>query len=343
MAEKDVLSQEEIDALLNSVDSEENSAAAAGTNAAPAAIKDEEDEPNESLSRPTEHVQVLNFANQERIVRGELPVLDKIHDRAARFFTNDIYQLMAKDFDIKQEPLAIVKHREFMGSLPNPTLMTIRRFKPLRGKALILFDSTFVYDLVNYYFGGSSQFLAQKDRTDFTATELRVMEIIISKLVRNIQQAWAPIIKLDALKVGDETNPQLVHIGEPNELLLVSRFNLDFGKESGSFSFVIPYSMVEPIKQQLELGAARPDDEIDPNWMMSLREELMEVELTVSAAMAETHTSLGQVMSWQAGEFIPLEMKEIVTLDIENTPSFTATQGSANDKRAVKIIKKINY
>lgn len=337
MAEKDVLSQEEIDALLSSVeDSEEKS------------VKQDNDtqalNSNESASlTPDDEVRVLNFTNQERTVRGELPVLDKIHDRAARFFANDIYQLMARDLEIKQEPLSIVKHREFLSSLPNPTLMTIRRFKPLRGKALILFDSTFVYDLVDYYFGGSSQFLAQTDRTDFTATELRVMEIIIGKLVHNIEQAWAPIIKLEAIKVGDETNPQLVHIGEPNELLLVSRFNLDFGKESGAFYFVLPYSMVEPIKQQLELGAARPDDEIDPNWIMSLKEELMDVELSVSSAMAQTNTTLGKVMGWQIGEFVPLEMNEIVTLDIEGTPSFTATLGSANDKRAVKIIKQISY
>lgn len=334
MAEKEVLSQEEIDALLTTVDKDESK------DDSPALDANEPSKPEYSREEP---VKVLNFSSQERIVRGELPVLDKIHDRAARFFANDIYQLMAKDLQIKQEALAIVKHREFLGSLPNPTLMTIRRFKPLRGKALILFDSTFVYDLVDYYFGGSSQFLAQTSRTDFTATELRVMEIIIEKLVHNIEQAWAPIIKLEAIKVGDETNPQLVHIGEPDELLLVSRFNLDFGKELGSFSFVIPYSMVEPIKQQLELGAARPDDEIDPNWVMSLKEELMDVELTVSSVMAKTSSTLGKVMGWQAGDFIPMERNEEVTLDIEGTPGFTATMGSANEKRAVKIIKKISY
>ncbi|CDZ78557.1 Flagellar motor switch protein FliM [Legionella massiliensis] len=340
MAEKEILSQEEIDALLNSVDGESESSASSKN----AESNDQFNQNGSELGEPgTEHVQVLNFSNQERIVRGELPVLDKIHDRAARFFANDIYQLMAKDLEIKQEPLAVVKHREFLSSLPNPTLMTIRRFKPLRGKALILFDSTFVYDLVDYYFGGSSQFLAQTDRTDFTATELRVMEIIIGKLVHCIEQAWAPIIKLDALKVGDETNPQLVHIGEPNELLLVSRFNIDFGKECGSFYFVMPYAMVEPIKQQLELGAARPDDEIDPNWIMSLKEELMEVELVVSSVMAKADSSLGKIMAWQSGDFIPLEMNEVVTLDIENTPGFIATIGSANDKRAVKIIKRISY
>lgn len=346
MVEKEILSQEEIDALLNSVDGEsipvEPSISAEPTKAQIDGGKQAADEKSIAEDN-SEQVQVLNFASQERIVRGELPVLDKIHDRAARFFANDIYQLMARDLQIKQEPLAIFKHREFLSSLPNPTLMTIRRFKPLRGKALILFDSTFVYDLVDYYFGGSSQFLAQTGRTDFTATELRVMEIIIGKLVHNIEQAWAPIVKLEAMKVGDETNPQLVHIGEPDELLLVSRFTIDFGKESGAFCFVIPYSMVEPIKQQLELGAARPDDEIDPNWIMSLKEELMDVELTISSVMAQTTSSLGNVMGWQVGEFVPLEVNEEVTLDIEGTPGFTATLGSANDKRAVKIIRKISY
>lgn len=338
MAEKEVLSQEEIDALLNTVEDEE-----ASIKTMEDVLADEKAEYVGADSGAADHIHVLNFANQERIVRGELPVLDKIHDRAARFFANDIYLLMARDLQIKQEPLSIVKHREFLTSLPNPTLINIRRFKPLRGKALILFDSTFVFDVVDYYFGGSSQFLAQKSRTDFTATELRVMDIIIGKLARNIEQAWAPIIKLDVIRMGDETNPQLVHLAEPNELLLVSRFNVDFGKEIGSFYFVIPYSMVEPIKQQLELGAARPDDEIDPNWMNSLKDELMEVELNVSSVIGRTSSSLGKVMEWKVDDFVPLEKNEVVTLDIEGTPGFTVTLGGVNDKRAVKIIKQISY
>lgn len=348
MAEKDVLSQEEIDALLTTVDNEETETPAAGEEAPPqeeaAASSNGQTPPSaETAKEDGEQVEVLNFSSQERIVRGELPVLDKIHDRAARFFSNDIYQLMAKELQIKQDPLQIIKHRDYFGSLPNPTLMSTYRFKPLRGKALISFDNTFVYDLVDYYFGGSSQFLSQADKTDFTAAELRVMEIVFTKLVRNIELAWQPIIELEAQRAGDETNPQLVHIAEPEELLLISRFVVDFGRESGSFSFAMPYSMVEPIKQQLELGAARPDDEIDPNWIKSLKEELMDVELSVSCVMAHSNSTLGKVMAWKVNDFLPMEMQEIVTLDIEGTPSFTATVGTASDKRALKIIKKISY
>lgn len=356
MVEKDVLSQEEIDALLKSVGETEGdelpptAEKKASRKNKKTAATTESDEPLSASEPQEEHnseensgVKTLNFTSQQRIVKGQLPVLDKIYDRAVRLFTTEVYQLTAKDFEIKQEPLLIIKHRDFMGGLPNPSLMTTYKFKPLRGKGIILFDSTFVYDLVDYYFGGSTQFLAQKDRTDFTATELRVMDVVSQKLVANLMHAWRSIMTLEIVKFSEETNPQLVNIAEPEEMLLVSRFSMNFGKEWGVFYFILPYSMVEPIKQQLELGASRPDDEIDPNWVKSLKEELMDVDLTISSAMAKAVSTLGQVMTWQSGDFIPMEMNEIVTLDIEGTPSFTATLGSSNDKRALKIIKNISY
>ncbi len=352
MAEKDVLSQEEIDALLEAVDeSAEDSEVQTDTDTpehAQAEDSVEQESDSDTVFEPQtrvgdDGVKTLNFTGQKRIVKGQLPVLDKIYDRALRYFATDIYQLTAKDFELTQDPLLIVKHRDFMGSLPNPSLMSIYKFKPLRGKGIVLFDSIFVYDLVDYYFGGSTQFYAQKDKTDFTATELRVMDVVTKKLMANLIHAWEPIMQLDLMKVNEETNPQLVNIAESEEMLLVVRFTMNFGKEIGSFYIILPYSMLEPIKQQLELGASRPDDEIDPNWINSLKEELMDVELTISSAMAETTSTLGKIMSWQAGDFIPLEMSEIVTLDIEGTPSFTATLGSANEKRALQIIKTISY
>jgi flagellar motor switch protein FliM len=101
--------------------------------------------------------------------------------------------------------------------------------------------------------------------------------------------------------------------------------------------------MVEPIKQQLELGASRSEDEIDPNWVKLFIEELMDVELTVSSAMARTEGSLENVMDWKKGDFIPIEIKDEVSLDIEGIPSFTAILGSANDKRALQILGVISY
>jgi flagellar motor switch protein FliM len=359
MAEKDVLSQEEIDALLDAVDEPEETSlktdatSASSTEEAGAKIAKGEEQAEEGEGSAYagdveekaagDGIKILKFTGQERVIKGQFPVLDKIYDRAVRLFITDIYNLTGKDFEVKQEPLLIVKHSDFMMGLPNPTLMTIYKFQPLRGKGMILFDSTFIYDLVDHYFGGNSQFYAQKNRTDYTATELRVMELVTNKLVANLTHAWTPIIALNITKHNEETNPQLVNLTEPEEMLLIARFILNFGKEEGSFYFVIPYSMVEPIKQQLELGASRSEDEIDPNWVKLFIEELMDVELTVSSAMARTEGSLENVMEWKKGDFIPIEIKDEVSLDIEGIPSFTAILGSANDKRALQILGVISY
>ncbi|WP_367605696.1 flagellar motor switch protein FliM [Legionella sp. W05-934-2] len=363
--DKDVLSQEEIDALLHSVGPDDETNEEQGDNSTssepePLVTSSKDTSSDDSSQKPAKEesqselaaiqrkrqedvIRVVNFANQERSVRGELPVLDKIYDRAVRYFNTDIYQLMAKELQVEQEPLQFIKHREYLSSLPNPTYLAVHLIKPLKGKAIFCFDKVFIYDLVDYYFGGNTHFQSDKNRNDFTATEMRVMDIVLEKLQKNIEQAWAPIVQLKVVKAADETNPQLLHIAEPNEVLLVSKFNVTFGEEKGFFSFVVPYLMVEPLKQQLELGAARPDDEIDPNWINSLKEELMDVNLPVGAHIARSKSTLRRVLKWQEGDFVPLEKRDRLTLDIENIPCFEAEMGVVDDKRAVKIVKKITY
>lgn len=345
MAKKDVLSQEEIDALLETVDesAEDETQKSSAKSKSESASKKTKDSATQidAQTIPEESFIPVSFTAQEPIIKGQFPVLDKIYDRAMRAFAADIYQLTGKDFEINQESISIVKHREFMDSLTNPSLISIYKFKPLRGKAIILFDKTFVFDLVDYYFGGSTQFFSQKDKLDFTATELKVMDVVMNKLVGRLIVAWSSVMQLDASKFADETNPQLVHITEPDDMLLVRRFNLDFGKETGSFYCILPYAMIEPLRQLLELGTNNSDEDADPNWLQSFKEELMDVEYTLSASMGDSKSTLGKVMSWQVGDLIPLEMSEFVSVDIEGTPGFTATLGSTNDKRALKIIKNL--
>lgn len=341
MAKKDVLSQEEIDALLQSVgdNSAEAEESAEAVEAAPEGKVEEAKEP----PRIKEEIQVVNFGSQERNFRGELPVLEKIHDRVTRFFVQDIYLLMARELSISQQPLQLMKHKAFFQSLASPVMMTLVQLRPLRGKALLYFDSTFVYDIVDYYFGGNSHFTVNNARTDFTATENRVMDIVIKKLMKNFEQAWAPIMPMNVSRISDETNPQMVHISESQETLLISHFEVNFGKEKGHYGFVLPYLMVEPIKQQLELGAARPDEEIDPNWVHSLTDELMEVPLEVSAYMAQSRSSLREVLDLKTGDFLAMEQRDIITLDIEGTPSFVVSMGSAGDKLALQVQERIHY
>ena len=101
--------------------------------------------------------------------------------------------------------------------------------------------------------------------------------------------------------------------------------------------------MIDPIREQLELGASQTEQEDDPHWVNSVKAELMDVNLEVSAELAKTSILLEEVKKWEAGDFIPLEMEDLVSLRIENYPTFKAKVGTFNEKCALQIVSKIKY
>lgn len=334
MTDEEVLSQEEIDALLNSVDDSdgENDNAALG----------------ESLSADASNngiddIEKIDFSNQERIVKGQLPVLERIYDRFSNMLAEATYELMSRDMKIDQENLRIMKFTEFMSSLSNPCAINTVRLHPLRGKAMLIFDNQFIFSLVEHYFGGRGQFSRNVEGRDFTLTEIRVNEIFLDVFINKYVKSWSPIEKLNAEKLGLETNPQLVNSSSSSDVMLINQFNVSFEADDGKFYIVLPYPMIEPIREKLELGASHSDDETDPNWLTGLRNEILNVPLVISSNIATSKMNLGAVNRLKKGDFIPIEMRETVTLDVEGVPTFTARVGTSNEKCAVKIIEKIKY
>lgn len=344
MSDKEILSQEEIDALLQNVDEEDQQGAESSNDDVVAAKGDETEEHSSESHKSSDDSPVsIDFFNQERIVRGQLPVMDRIYDRMAKRYVEEVYQMMSKEIAIEQQAMKIYKYKELIASLRIPTMVRVFRLRPLRGKAMILFDSTFVFNLVDNYFGGSSQFNSHIERMDFTPTEVRIVASFIDSLLDTIVYSWSSVLKITSQSINTETNPQLVNICEANDLMLVNRFQTKFEKPSGEFTVVLPYSMIEPIKQQLELGTGGSDEDADPNWTKSLVDELMDVELPVKSTLGETQVPLSQINEYKEGDFIPLTINETVTLDVENIPLFTAQVGSADEKSALQIINKIKY
>ncbi len=333
MAEEKVLSQDEIDALLSNVE-EEGDDASTGEDSG-AGIDE---------LTTSEGITALDFDNQDKIIRGQFPVLERIYDKMLRQVVDDVLMLMSRDISIKQEHLTILKAREFMAEIELPLVVNIYRFHPLRSKALIIFDSTLMYDLVENYFGGHTH-LEDKLAPDkeFTPTEIRIMGIITNFIEKRLESAWEPIKQINIEKIATETNPQLVNIYAPTDILVASKFNVSFESEAGHFFIVLPYLMIDPIREHLEVGGAQTDQEHDPNWVNALKKQLMDVPLEVNAVLARTILQLEEIKEWKEGDFIPLEIEDTTALNIEGFPTFRTEVGNFNDKCALKILSKFEY
>lgn len=319
----DILSQDEIDALLTGVDS-----------------GDVESDAEEEL-RPDE-ARSYDFTSQDRIVRGRLPTLDMINERFARNFRISLFNFLRRSPTITAEGVQMNKFSEYIHSLFMPSNLNLVSIKPLRGTALFVLNPTLVYSIVDNFFGGSGKFHAKIEGRDFTSTEMQVIKTIIEKMFVDLKKAWAPIKDLEFELIGSEVNPHFANIVSPSEVVVISTFHVELDNGGGDIHMTLPYSMIEPIRGQLHAGVQSDTAESDERWGRSLAENLKMAPLVLQSRLTKIDMTLRDLKSMKAGDVIPFEFPETVSATIENVPVFRASYGMSRGNHALKVVEIFN-
>ncbi len=318
MTGSDLLSQDEIDALLHGVDS-----GAVETSA------DDAVDPG--------FVRDYDFNSQDRIVRGRLPTLEMINERFARHFRNSLFGMLRRNADISVSGVQMLKFSEFVHSLFVPTSLNITRVTPLRGKSLFVLDPKLVFSVVDNFFGGSGRFHTKIEGRDFTPTELRVIQMLLGIAFDDLKTAWKPVLELEFEYVNSEVNPQFANIVSPSEVVVVTTFNVDLESGGGDFYICLPYSMLEPIRELLDTGMQSDRGERDERWELAMREEVMGASVEISSILGEATLPLRTLAGLRVGDIIPLDVKDTVEVCAENLPIFRGTLGVHNNSYSIKI------
>jgi flagellar motor switch protein FliM len=317
----DLLSQDEIDALLHGVDEGD--------------IDVEEAEVPEGEAIP------YDFASQDRIVRGRMPTLEMINERFARHMRISLFNLMRRSADISINGIQMIKFGEYIHSLFVPTSLNMVRIRPLRGTALFTLEAKLVFILVDNFFGGDGRFHAKIEGREFTPTERRIIQILLEQSFIDLKEAWSPVMKVDFEYLDSEVNPALATIVSPSEVVVVCSFHIELDGGGGNFHVTMPYSMIEPIREKLDAGIQSDRDDVDSRWIEALREEVMSAEVELSATLLEKKMTLREIMNLKAGDIIPVELPEKVVVDVAGLPTFRAKYGQSRDKAALKILEQI--
>lgn len=319
MSVQDILSQDEIDALLNGVDG--------------GAI-DEDD------SKPAEGVKSYDLASQDRIIRGRMPTLEMINERFARYTRVSIFNLLRRSADVSVGGVKIIKFGEYVHSLYVPTSLNMVRIKPLRGTALFVLDAKLVFKLVDNFFGGDGRH-AKIEGREFTPTELRVVQMVLQRAFKDMQEAWKAILDVDFEYINSEVNPALANIVTPSEVVVVSTFHIELDGGGGEMHLTTPYSMIEPLRDILDAGVTSEVDDKDERWAKSLKEEILTVDVPINAKVAEAQLSLRQIRDLKVGDVLPIDMPESITLTANGVPLFRTKLGVSNGNLALKILSPV--
>lgn len=320
MAE-DFLSQEEVDALLKGATEE---------------VEEPQTEENVSGVRP------YNIATQERIVRGRMPTFEIINERFARFLRIGLFNFMRRTVDISVGPVDVIKFSKFVRGLVVPTNLNMVSINPMRGTALFVFDPQLIFLIVDNLFGGDGRFHARVEGRDFTQTEQRIIQRLLDVVFENYEKSWKSVYPVKLSYIRSEMDPQFASIATPNEVVVTVAFNIELGNTSGDFHVCIPYTMVEPIRDILYSSLQGDHLEIDKRWVRLLSKQVQSAEVELIANLGQAKVTLGQILSMQEGDVVPLNIPETVTAQVDGVPVMKCRYGIINGQYALKVSSMIS-
>ena len=319
MAVQDLLSQDEIDALLHGVD---DGLVQAETAAEPGSVKS------------------YDLTSQDRIVRGRMPTLEMINERFARYTRISMFNMLRRLADVAVGGVQVMKFGEYVHSLYVPTSLNLVKIKPLRGTALFILDAKLVFKLVDNFFGGDGRH-AKIEGREFTPTELRVVRMVLEQAFIDLKEAWQAIMEVNFEYINSEVNPAMANIVGPSEAIVVSTFHIELDGGGGDLHVTMPYSMIEPVREMLDAGFQSDLDDQDERWSKALREDVLDVSVPLSATVARRQLRLRDILHMQPGDVIPVELQDELVMRANGVPAFKVKLGSHKGNLALQVIEPI--
>mgnify|MGYP000027919899 CR=1 FL=1 len=313
---KEFLSQEEVDALLKGVNGETD----------PQPPVDDQG-----------GVRSYDIGKQERIVRGRMPTLEIINERFARLLRTGMFNFMRRSPEISAGPVKVMKYSEFIRNLVVPTNLNVVHMKPLRGSCLFIFDPTLVFAVVDNLFGGDGRFHSRVEGRDFTLTEQRIIRRMLEVVFEDYTKSWAPVHKIELEYVRSEMHTQFANIATPSEIVVTTSFNIEIGQSGGPLHIVVPYSMIEPLRDVLNSSMQGDSYEPDKRWVRMLSKQVQLAEVELVAQFARIPVTVEQILGIKAGDVIGTDIPKTVVAEVDGVPVFECTYGTQNGQYAIKV------
>ena len=323
----DILSQAEIDELLNTLMTGD-SASDAEASDGPAKMK----------------VKEYDFRTANRFPKEQMRTFHVVFETFSQLLSNRLSSILRVSCECEVLSIEECSYSEFNNSLPAPVVLAVIEAPPLYGQLIVQMSPEFSYMLISRLFGGVTSGESLKQ---FTEIELALVERVLRQAISVFDEAWDKVIELETQIERIETSSQFAQITAPNEPVAVTILNITMGEETGLMSVCIPHTAIEPVAQQLNTriwysSAAREDGRSEERTAL-LTSQLLVTPIPMTAIFDQTSATVSDIVNLQIGDVIKLEhgIGQPVTIKIQHIPKFRATVGTMGSKYALQIVDVI--
>ncbi|MEC2160308.1 flagellar motor switch protein FliM [Virgibacillus halodenitrificans] len=321
----EILSQNEIDALLSAITSGEMDAEE---------LKKEEKE---------KKVRVYDFKRALRFSKDQIRGISRIHENYARLLTTFFSAQLRTYVNISVASVDQIPYEEFIRSIPKMTVLNVYSLKPLDGRLIMEINPNIAYAMLDRVLGGKGSSVNKVD--NLTEIETILMSQLFEKAAVNLQEAWASIREVDPILEEFEVNPQFLQMVSPNETVVVVSLNTTIGETSGMINICIPHIVLEPIIDKLSVHywMETTTKERDMDAYEKLSNNIQGAQLEVKAILGQAGINIEEFLNLGKKDVIALDQQidQPLLLSINNEPKFHVQPGKHKNKMSVQVLEEI--
>jgi flagellar motor switch protein FliM len=325
----DVLSQAEVESLLSAMDGREADVIA---DAATSRLKHRE------------KISPYDFKRPERVGKEQMRSLQTMHEGFGRNFGASLSALLRTIVDLKLTSVDQLTYSEFVFSLENPTCFNLINAAPLEGQLILDINLSLLFPIIDRLLGGGSD-STPPARRPLTEIELRLVARITDLFCKEMKQAWENVMELDLTIDHVESNPQLVQIVPPNEVVVLISFELTIGDARGMMNLCIPFNSIERISTRLSSNSwvTYGKKTATPENIKRISSQLKDALVEVVVDLAETNISTSDLIGLRVGDIIATEkdIERPLTVSVEGRPKFQAQPGVLKGHKAIQLVGPI--
>lgn len=316
----DILSQEEIDALLEVID--ENNTP----------------ELEKSNLIPNKQVMLYDFKRPNRVSKEQLRAFRGIHDKMARNLSSQISAIMRSIVEIQLHSVDQMTYGEFLMSLPSPTSFNVFSMKPMDGTGVLEINPSIVFSMIDRLLGGKGE--TYDSQREFSDIELNLLDSILRQIMQTLKDAWAPVTEIFPSIDAKESSPNVVQIVAQNEVVIMVVMEIIIGHSSGMINLCYPVISLETILSRL---GSRDLVFSETSSKKSRNKELQALiggaNINISASIGQANLTLKEILDLQAGDIIRLNRKadDTVLVAIDGKDKFLADIGLQRYRKSIKI------
>ena len=324
-----ILSQDEVDALLQGLANEQVPTGDSVSSEVPVAGPKP---PSQAIGN---EIRRYDFTRSEISTRGRLPGLEVIFHNFARHLQSMFASQLGKSVDASFEGMEVISYESLIQSFPLPASIHAVRLEPLRGVGILVVEARLAFAMVELFFGGSGQNAAKVEGRDFTPIESRFLGKFVERMLRGMEESWQSVAQLKGRYLRAEMNPYLLNAAGMGDAMILAKYTIGMSPINGSILFSLPLSAIEELREQLRSSLPISGDPDNIAIFKRLQRPLLDVDLEVQAVLDVVNMKVGDIMGLRPGDVIQLNTAGLdeVELWVEGKRKFLGKGAQRNGNK----------